>query len=327
MESSKEQANKSLAEKYIVEDSAAKFTDVAGLEEQKGFLKENIIVPSLFSEMFKGISIFDPTFFIYGPPGVGKTFLAKAIVGESKTTCLQICPSDVFSKFVGDGEKIIKEVFAYAKEKAPSIIILDEIDYLFSDQDNTGSEPPRRIRTELLIQISSLKSENRVWVVGVGNIPWVMNEAISKRFGRKIYIPLPDFSRRKELIQKYLSPGSISLQPEELEALAVESQGYSCSDILIFVRDAMMEPIRELQKATHFKAVDTLPNGKCVYSVCDPSDQEAKVMSFAELEPEQLKMRSIGFKDIECYLKKTRPSVSQHDVERYENYAQLQREN
>jgi len=142
---------KSLESAIVSEKPNVKWEDVAGLFEAKKSLKEAVILPIKFPEIFKGVRKPWRGILLYGPPGTGKTFLAKACATESEGTFFSVSSSDLITKYVGESEKKIKNLFALAREKKPSIIFIDEIDSLCGARGEGENESTRRVKTEFLV--------------------------------------------------------------------------------------------------------------------------------------------------------------------------------
>jgi vacuolar protein-sorting-associated protein 4 len=158
------------------------------------------------------------------------------------------------SKWLGESEKLVKSLFQMAREKKPSIIFIDEIDSLVSSRSDNESEAARRIKTEFLVQMQGVGVDNDgVLVLGATNIPWVLDSAIRRRFERRIYIPLPEAPARTALFKLHMgTDGSHCLTDADFTKLGQDTERYSGADIGIAVRDALMEPVRKVQQATHF---------------------------------------------------------------------------
>lgn len=150
---------------------------------------------------------------------------------------------------------MIKTLFKIARENCPSIIFIDDIDILGGscfDHDNNDSI--RRAKTEFLVQMQ-LISDEMIFVFGATNIPWDLDRAILKRFERRIYIPLPDFNARLTLLKYNLKDSPNAMKTDELEKMADQTKGFSGSDISVFVRDAIYEPLRKMQSIKYFQEV------------------------------------------------------------------------
>lgn len=158
------------------------------------------------------------------------------------------------SKWLGESEKLVKNLFELAREHKPSIIFIDEIDSLCSSRSDNESESARRIKTEFLVQMQGVGTDTEgILVLGATNIPWVLDSAIRRRFEKRIYIPLPEEHARLVMFKLHLGDTSHTLTEEDLRQLAKRTEGYSGADISVCVRDALMMPVRKVQTATHFK--------------------------------------------------------------------------
>lgn len=158
-----------------------KWEDVAGLEFAKTSLKEAIILPSKFPDIFVGIRKPWKGILLYGPPGTGKTFLAKACATQANSTFFSISSSDLMSKYVGESEKLIKSLFQMAHEKSPSIIFIDEIDSLAGARSEGENESSRRVKTEFMVQMQGVGNDTGgVLVLGATNLPWALDSAIRR---------------------------------------------------------------------------------------------------------------------------------------------------
>lgn len=159
-----------------------KWSDVAGLEQAKEALKEAVILPIKFPQLFTGKRTPWRGILLYGPPGTGKSFLAKAVATEAKSTFFSVSSSDLVSKWMGESERLVKQLFAMARESKPAIIFIDEVDSLAGARGDNESEASRRIKTEFLVQMQGVGNEsNGVLVLGATNIPWQLDPAIKRR--------------------------------------------------------------------------------------------------------------------------------------------------
>lgn len=226
----------------VVRGDEVRWDDVAGLDAAKKALKEAVVYPFLRPDLFMGLREPARGMLLFGPPGTGKTMLARAVATESKSTFFSVSASTLTSKWHGESEKLVKALFALAKVMAPSIIFVDEIDSLLSSR-STGNEneASRRSKTEFLIQWSDLQraaagreqtdkekkdgDASRVLVLAATNMPWDIDEAARRRFVRRQYIPLPEDHVRSMQLQKLLSHQKQDLSDNDIEVLVQVTEG------------------------------------------------------------------------------------------------------
>lgn len=216
------------------------FIDVAGNETAKQALKEMVILPAVRPELFTGLRTPSRGLLLFGPPGNGKTLLARAVATECSATFFSISAASLTSKYVGDGEKMVRALFAVARELQPAIIFIDEIDSLLSERSQSEHEASRRLKTEFLIQFDGLptgNSENeRIVVMAATNRPQELDEAALRRFPKRVYVTLPDFDTRISLLSSLLQKQNSPLSGDELKMLAKLTDGYSGSDLTALAR-------------------------------------------------------------------------------------------
>uniref|UniRef100_A0A8C1GYJ3 Spastin n=1 Tax=Cyprinus carpio TaxID=7962 RepID=A0A8C1GYJ3_CYPCA len=268
---------------------AVQFDDIAGQELAKQALQEIVILPALRPELFTGLRAPARGLLLFGPPGNGKTMLAKAVAMESNATFFNISASSLTSKYVGEGEKLVRALFAVARELQPSIIFIDEIDSLLCERREGEHDASRRLKTEFLIEFDGVQSggdDDRVLVMGATNRPQELDEAVLRRFAKRIYVALPTEETRLKLLKNLLSKHRNTLSQKELSQLARMTEGYSGSDLTSLAKDAALGPIRELRP-------DQVRNM--------PAD----------------KMRDISFSDFEDSLKRIKRSVSPQTLDQY----------
>lgn len=235
--------------------SLIKFDAIAGQVTAKQALYEMVILPTLRPEIFTGLRSPARGLLLFGPPGNGKTLLAKAVACESEATFFNISASSLTSKWVGEAEKLVKALFLIARELQPTIIFIDEIDSLFCKRSSSEAESSRRLKTEFFVGFDGLQStsDDRIMVMGATNRPEELDEAILRRFSKRVYVRNPDFETRVELFRKLAdlkdkekSGIKCSLNSKDLKLLASQTEGYSCSDIAALAKDASFGPVREL---------------------------------------------------------------------------------
>ena len=236
------EAAKQIFNEIVVQGDEVHWDDVAGLDIAKKALKEAVVYPFLRPDLFMGLREPARGMLLFGPPGTGKTMLARAVATESRSTFFAISASSLTSKWLGESEKLVRALFSLAKALAPSIIFVDEIDSLLSSRGGSSEhESTRRIKTEFLIQWSDLQKAaagkaqtdkekqegdaSRVLVLAATNLPWAIDEAARRRFVRRQYIPLPEPHVRIEQLKTLLGHQKHNLKPEDIEVLVQLTDG------------------------------------------------------------------------------------------------------
>ena len=202
-------------------------------------------MPTKFPQLFTGERKPWRGILLYGPPGTGKSYLAKACATEADGTFFSISSSDLVSKWLGESERLVKQLFKLARENKPAIIFIDEIDSLCGSRSDGENETSRRIKTEFLVQMQGVGNDNDgILVLGASNVPWELDPAIRRRFEKRIYIPLPDPMARMAQFKIRLGKTPNNLTEQDYVDLGHATEGYSGSDITVVVKEAMMMPIR-----------------------------------------------------------------------------------
>ena len=231
----------------VDEKPAAKWTDVVGLEGVKSMLDEMVILPMIRPDLFRGIRAPSRGLLLFGPPGNGKTMIARALAAESGARFFNISASSLTSKYLGDGEKLVRALFAVAREVQPSVIFMDEVDSLLSSRSESEHEATRRLKTEFLVQFDGLGSspDDRFLVIGATNRPQELDEAARRRFARRIYVALPDEAARCGIIVALLRDLRSSLSDADIKRIGAQTRGYSAYDLTELCRDVALAPLRE----------------------------------------------------------------------------------
>lgn len=227
---------------------AVKWEDVAGLDKAKQALLEMVILPTKRRDLFTGLRKPARGLLLFGPPGNGKTMLAKAVASESDATFFNISASSLTSKWVGEAEKLVRTLFMVAVSKQPSVIFMDEIDSILSTRLNNENDSSRKLKSEFLVQFDGVCSNPKdlVIVIGATNKPQELDDAVLRRLVKRIYVPLPDDNVRKLLLKNQLKGQEFSLPGKDMERLVKDTEGYSGSDLQALCEEAAMMPIREL---------------------------------------------------------------------------------
>ncbi|XP_034474455.1 fidgetin-like protein 1 [Drosophila innubila] len=225
--------------------------DVAGLEYAKSTFMETIIHPLQRPDLFKGVRRPPRGVLLFGPPGTGKTLIAKCIASQSKATFFSINPSSLTSKWVGEGEKLVKTLFAVAAEHQPAIIFMDEVDSLLSQRSDNEHESSRRLKNEFFIQLdgAATNEDDNIIIIGATNRPQELDEAVRRRFVRRLYVPLPLKRARQQIIEKLIKQVHHNLSDDQVEGLAELTEGYSGADMDSLCRYAAMQPLRSLSSS------------------------------------------------------------------------------
>ncbi|XAR54115.1 Microtubule-severing ATPase [Bertholletia excelsa] len=227
---------------------SVKWEDIAGLEKAKQALLEMVILPTKRRDLFTGLRRPARGLLLFGPPGTGKTMLAKAVASESQATFFNVSASSLTSKWVGEGEKLVRALFMVAVSRQPSVIFIDEIDSVMSTRLANEHDASRRLKSEFLVQFDgvSSNSDDLIIVIGATNKPQELDDAVLRRLVKRIYIPLPDAHVRGLLLKHKLKGQAFSLPAADLERLVQQTEGYSGSDLQALCEEAAMMPIREL---------------------------------------------------------------------------------
>jgi transitional endoplasmic reticulum ATPase len=224
------------ADQWIVKEKPKlRFSDVAGLEDVKEDIRLRMIYPFEHPELAKRFGInAGGGVLLFGPPGTGKTMLARATAGEVEATFFKISPADVLSKWVGEAEQNIKKLFDAASQEPRSIIFIDEIEALVPARRDEGSSVMQRVVPQILQGMEGFdqKGETKILFMGATNVPWQLDPAVLRpgRFDEKVYIPLPDLPARRKMLDIYLSNRPLD-DGIDLHDLATRLEGYSGADI------------------------------------------------------------------------------------------------
>lgn len=232
----------------MIEIPNIKWSDVGGLEEVKQQLKEVIKWPLTHPEAFKRLGIRPPAgVLLYGPPGTGKTLLAKAVANESQANFISIRGPEVLSKWVGESEKRIRDIFRRAKQVAPAIIFFDEIDAIAPRRgQESGTRVMENVVSMILTEMSGLEELHNVIVVAATNRPDIVDPALLRpgRFDRQILVPQPDLQAREEILKIHTKDMPLTKEID-IEDLAKRTEGFSGADLEALVREAGLFALRE----------------------------------------------------------------------------------
>jgi len=228
------EGDKSASQWIVKEKPKIRFDDVAGLDNVKEDIRLKMVYPFEHPELAERFGIRGGGgVLLFGPPGTGKTMLAKATAGEIDATFFVISPADVLSKWVGEAEQNIKKLFDAARNEKRSVIFIDEIESLVPSRRDEGSSVMQRVVPQLLSGMEGFdKKTTPVLFMGATNVPWYLDPAVLRpgRFDEKVYIPLPDLPARRKMLDIYLGKRPVD-DAVDLDALAARLDGYSGADI------------------------------------------------------------------------------------------------
>lgn len=274
----------------VREKPNVKWEDVAGMEGAKRTLREAIILPMSRPDLFKGARKPWKGILMFGPPGCGKTYLCKAVASEVESTFFSVSAANLISKWLGESEKLVKQLYERAVEESPSIIFFDEIDALAGARGGSSeNEAMRRVKTQLLQAVDGFGTGDELLVtIGATNTPWDIDAAMRRRFERRVYVTLPTTEARQKMFQ--IHTRGVALDADvSFEEMANYTAGYTAADIALLCREALMHPIREL-------------------------DSEGALKDFS-IQP-----RAPNSKDFLLGMESIKPSVSPKELTRYEEW-------
>ena len=291
---------------------------IVGLEHAKNAVQELAVWPMTNPELFTGARAVPKGLLLFGPPGTGKTMIGKAVASQCKATFFSISASSLTSKWIGDGEKMVRALFAVARHCAPSVIFVDEIDSLLSARKSEGEhESSRRMKTEFLVQMDGLGGEDPtkpMLLIGATNRPQELDDGARRRLAKQLYIPLPCAAARRDMILKTLNPdgeGKVkhALSEKDLDVICEKTDGYSGSDLKNLVQEAARAPLREL-----FAKKKSKSSG-------EKGDGGVDIVDLTKSgEDETQELREIRIDDIRKAAKQVRASVTRDDIEFHEDW-------
>ncbi len=264
----------------IVEKPTVTWKSIGGLKEQENEIKEVIELPLTKPELFKKVGITPPKgILLYGPPGTGKTLLAKAVAASTNSTFIEVVGSELVQKFIGEGAKLVKEMFELARKRAPAIIFIDEIDSLAAlrmEVGTSGEREANRTFMQLLAEIDGFKSLDNVKIIGATNRKDILDPAVIRpgRLDRLICVPHPNKEGRSEIFQ--IHSRNMSLHPDiDIDLILEKMQDFSGAEIKAACTEAGYFAIRE---------------NRCIVHKKDFLDAIAKVKKDEELQERNLRM-------------------------------------
>ena len=304
---------------------------------------KTVILPTKFPQLFTGKRKPFKGILLYGPPGTGKSYLAKAVATEADSTFFSVSSADLISKWQGESERLVRNLFEMARESenGRAIIFIDEVDSLCGSRSEGESDSLRRVKTEFLVQMDGVgKQDGQVLILGATNIPWELDAAIRRRFEKRVYIPLPEAEARTYMVQLHLGDTPNDLTEEDFQKLGEITEGASGSDIGVLVKEALMQPLRRCQQAKQFYVDETGNYHPCdQYPSCskcppklssDPPKKDytcrhcgATRMTLWEVPPEKLVAPAVQRSDFEKVMRNSVSTVSEDELQRFVEWTKL----
>jgi proteasome regulatory subunit len=223
--------------------------DIGGLKKVINEVEETVILPMTKPELFKKFNIDSPKgILLHGPPGTGKTMIAKAIANKTKSTFISLSGSELVHKFIGEGAKVVKDLFKLAKEKSPTIIFIDELDSVAAyrlDSSTGADREVNRTMTQLLVEMDGFHDSDKIKIIAATNRLDILDKAILRpgRFDRIIEVGLPEANERKEIFKIYLE--KLPLGKINLEEIVEKTNTASGADIKLICKEAAIFAIRK----------------------------------------------------------------------------------
>ena len=286
----------------LIEMPNVHWEDIGGLEDVKQELREAVEWPLKYPKAFQRLGIEPPRgVLLYGPPGTGKTLLAKAVATESEANFIGIRGPEVLSKWVGESEKRIREIFRKARQAAPTVIFIDEIDAIAPARGSDMSRVTDRLINQLLTEMDGIERNSGVVVIAATNRPDILDPALLRpgRFDRLILVPAPDEKARLEILEVHTRRVPLA-SDVNLRELAKRTEGYSGADLEALVREAALLAMRRIMAKFPAELVE-------------------------EESEEFLEQLKVSRRDFEEALKKVRPSITPYMIEYYKNFEESRR--
>lgn len=245
--------DKNVTAMEIDEKPDVTYEDIGGLDPQIVEIKETVELPIKKPELFKEIGIDPPKgILLYGPPGTGKTLLAKAVANETHARFIKIVASEFVNKYLGEGSRIVRDVFEMAKEKTPAIIFIDEIDAIGTKRVGSSEGADREVQRtlmQLLAELDGFDSRGDIGIIGATNRPDILDEALLRpgRFDRTIEVPNPVKESRRRILEIHTSKMKID-EDIDFDAISELTEGLSCADLKAICTEAGMFAIRSERK-------------------------------------------------------------------------------
>lgn len=293
------------------------YDDILGLENAKQIIREYIVIPILYPQLFSGKRKREKGILFYGPKGVGKKLLIKAAYNEANSKIIWVSCAKMANKSIEEKERLIKALFKYANENKPIALFFEEVELIFGTKKESQNEQIKKLAIEFLLQHSSDYRDNEIGInlLGTSNNPWELYPNFSWRFS-KYYISLPKKKDRKMKIENNLKNKYNILTEEQFDKLADLTEGYSFSDINNLTQEVINLSIEKCKNEIYFKYLDEnhiIP--------CESNDQGSfQIKNKDTYDKKNLITPIIAFEYFTISLKKIKPTINKDFLDKYEQF-------
>lgn len=322
----REQLCEAMEREGRVQAPPVKFSDVVGLETVKELLRMNVVLPRTRPDLFTGNRHAIRSLLLYGPSGVGKTHIVRALANECGVAFFSFSAAQLQGMYVGESEKHVQAIFDVARRNRPCILFLDEMDALATSRESAHASGGHgaKLTTQLLVEMDGLAQNLQdVLIVATSNLPWDMDTAILSRFARQLYIPLPSSYDRYEMLRHQLSQNAddVGEPPTKAELLELASQLelYSGRDVAKLIDVAYQDTLRSVVNATHFRRV-ARADGVVVEVPCGCDAEGARQSTLDQLGDSAIGMAHPTLQQLEHARLSVKPTVDLVQLEQFKQW-------
>ncbi|XP_073984800.1 uncharacterized protein isoform X2 [Rhodnius prolixus] len=294
--------------------------EIAGLDNVKAILRKSVLLPLQFPTLFTGGRRPWNQILLYGPPGTGKSKIATALAAEAKVQLYCISSADILSSWVGESEKMIKDLFEYTRSNNEKcIVFIDEIDSICRQRTNKEGDHTRSIKNQLLIELDQNITVNcNSFILCATNCPWDIDTAFMRRFQCRIFVPLPDKDSRLKIIKNQCKGINTDLTEEDWSTVVSRTEGYSGSDLTNLTTYAIQEPLAELDSSQSWKITKDSKWMPCTSNI--PGSLKAPL---ALVPADKIVLRNVTMKDFTKAILVTPKTVTASEIDKYKKFSSI----
>jgi vacuolar protein-sorting-associated protein 4 len=292
------------------------WSDVVGLERAKNSIQNSMVIPRIYPQLYHNVQLNNLSCLLYGPPGTGKSFLARVTADELACKFYSVTTSDIMSKWVGESEQQIRQVFTTARNNVPSVLFFDEIDALSTTRSDNMADGSRRMISQLLVEMDGIDSDNTgLLILGATNHPWDIDAAVLRRFTDRVLVYLPLENDRATMLTQQLPPGEHTLDTKQVGDLAKQTQGMSGADLRSLVNNILLHRGQVLHQAHYFYQDEKW------WRPCDQDHPHAQRLGAGDLPIDRLQFGFLTFDMFKQALAKHKRVPNPHAT-RYRDWSQ-----